>query len=855
MADVKLPHISRRALLGAAGATAATSSMGWAAVKKEVETLKKKGWKAYPVGCCMCGARCGMLAMHKEGEKPSRASIRILPNPDHPQRGYCGRGASALWAWDHPMRIRKPLKRKGERGSGEFEEISWDQALNEIAAKLKAIIAKDGEQSVVLTSHNFTAYQNWFAPAFGTPNVINHSATCNSASTFARRLIFGPTFSGLGKVEPDYLNVRYLLLVGRTLNCAMGVFSTAAQARENGARLVFVDPRMPEGALGESEWIPIKPGTDAAFLHGLIFVGLRENLCNLEWMRKWTNSPCLVTDDYTPITEDMVKQGGRKRYFAVIDEHTGNIAFQGPKLNEKGQPIGFDESPDVLPAMDWHGEVNLADGKRVHARTVFVAFKEANAKYTPEFVAKQTGIPAKRIIETARDFFNLGGVCDDGWYSSRNGNDVEAYELMSLINLFTGQMDRKGGFIVTQGAGVGGPGVKKAGTKCTGPTGVTWEVKPGKPMDKLFYPEGIGTLWPALEAAKTGKPYPVRALIMTGCSMFHREANSARLIEGFKAMELIVSQDILPQESNDWADYVLPSTFFLENHEYMGVNYARDGWAHKSDAMIDPPDGVEARHDIWQFCEILRRIDPALAARLGYNEEIKDRAGWKKWFNEQLVDGAWKKFIANKNKAKPGEGDRIAKEVEEKGFALVNAKKYDQTPYKTPFTTPTGKGEIISFYAVYQPSAKNTSPMPEYQPTKAYTHPKADNEFIIASGKDSASCCGVTLFTYPTRFTGDRTIWMNPIDAARLGINQGDTIELEGLDLPVKGRAQVTVTNRVIAGSLFAYGFSGGVRTKKLLPEYEWVREGVNTNWFATGKSQADCGNMSNNVTVRIKRV
>ena len=374
-------------------------------------------------------------------------------------------------------------------------------------------------------------------------------------------------------------------------------------------------------------------------------------------------------------------------------------------------------------------------------------------------------------------------------------------------------------------------------------------------MDKLFYPEGIGTLWPALEAAKTGKPYPVRARSMTGCSMFHREANSARLIEGFKAMELIVSQDILPQESNDWADYVLPSTFFLENHEYMGVNYARDGWAHKSDAMIDPPEGVEARHDIWQFCEILRRIDPALAARLGYNEETKDRAGWKKWFNEQLVDGAWKKFIANKNKAKPGEGDRIAKEVEEKGFALVNAKKYDQTPYKTPYTTPTAKGEIISFYAVYQPSAKNTSPMPEYQPTKAYTHPKADNEFIIASGKDSASCCGVTLFTYPTRFTGDRTIWMNPIDAARLGINQGDTIELEGLDLPVKGRAQVTVTNRVIAGSLFAYGFSGGVRTKKLLPEYEWVREGVNTNWFATGKSQADCGNMSNNVTVRIKRV
>ena len=96
---------------------------------------------------------------------------------------------------------------------------------------------------------------------------------------------------------------------------------------------------------------------------------------------------------------------------------------------------------------------------------------------------------------------------------------------------------------------------------------------------------------------------------------------------------------------------------------------------------------------------------------------------------------------------------------------------------------------------------------------------------------------------------------MNPVDAERLAIKTGDTIEVEGIDNGVKGRAQVTVTNRVIPGSLFAYGFSGGVRTKKLLPEYEWVREGVNTNWFATGKSQVACGNMSNNVTVRIKRV
>ena len=149
MSDLNVPRISRRTLLGAVGAGAATASMGWAAVKQEVEALQKKGWSAHPVACCVCGARSGLLAMHKDGEKPSRKTVRILPNPDHPQRGYCGRGAQALWAWDHPMRIKKPLKRKGERGSGEFEEISWDQALNEIAGKLKAIVEKYGGRAGV----------------------------------------------------------------------------------------------------------------------------------------------------------------------------------------------------------------------------------------------------------------------------------------------------------------------------------------------------------------------------------------------------------------------------------------------------------------------------------------------------------------------------------------------------------------------------------------------------------------------------------------------------------------------------------------------------------------------------------
>lgn len=221
---------------------------------------------------------------------------------------------------------------------------------------------------------------------------------------------------------------------------------------------------------------------------------------------------------------------------------------------------------------------------------------------------------------------------------------------------------------------------------------------------------------------------------------------------------------------------------------------------------------------------------PERAARAGYTAEIKTREEWLKWYNEGLLNKAWAKFIAGRNKAEPGEGDRIAREVAEKGFALVKAKAYETFPYRSPLMTPTGKAELVSFYVLGAATAKGIMALPEYAPTKSYTAPKpVSDEFVIVSGKNGASCSGLAMFTFPSKYTGDRTIWMNPVDAERLGIETGDMIECEGLDTGVRGVSAVTVTNRVMAGVLFSYGFSSGIRTKKLLPAYEWVREGLNT--------------------------
>lgn len=274
--------LTRRQMLGsvgvAAGAATVLSMAPWADVQAEVDKLKEEGWEAHPCACNVCGGYCGLLALHKKGAPVSRETVRIMPNPSHPQRGCCARGAGAMWTWDNPLRLRKPLKRVGERGEGKFEEISWDQALTEIAHKVKAIVEKDGERAVSMTTHNFKGQQSWLQAGIGTPNLIMHSSTCNSASIAGRRFVFGKGFDGAGKVEPDYENCHFLLLMGRTLNCAIGVHSVVSRARaEKGTRVVFVDPRMPEGALTGSKWLAIRPGTDGALLQAMLNIAINEN--------------------------------------------------------------------------------------------------------------------------------------------------------------------------------------------------------------------------------------------------------------------------------------------------------------------------------------------------------------------------------------------------------------------------------------------------------------------------------------------------------------------------------------------------------------------------------------------------
>lgn len=663
--------------------------------------------------------------------------------------------------------------------------------------------------------------------------------------------MFGKGFDGAGKMEPDYANLRYLLLIGRSMGAAMGALHTLNIARANGARVVSIDPRMPDISYGDVDWVGIRPSTDAAFVMGLINRMIQEGTADFDFIQRFTNGAYLVRDNGRPLTQADVIEGGDKAKYVVANA-TGELSFRGLKKNEAGAVV-FDEDPAFKAVLEGVAPVKLTDGTTIPVKTAYEVVKETAAPYTPEKVYEITGVEPGILLRIAKEFTNLKGVIDDGWYTSKNGTDVQLYQLICIANAMNGNIDIPGGLVVTAGAGFSVPSVSAG----KGPNGEKWQMAKEKRIDKIVYPEASATFKVALQAAVTGKPYPIKGVFFVGTTMFHREANSQELAEQLKKLELCVVQDVLPQELVDYADYVLPATYFMERKEMAGVKWALNGSIYLSDPGLTPPKGCEARHDVWILLEILRRAFPEKAERVGY-KECKTAEEFNKYF-DAFTDKGFNKFLAKCESQKPGWAEKIKKDIETQGWSTIKTKKYNEYPYHKPFGTPSGKVEIYAFQSFKnEANEKAIAPVSGYIPSPAFTAPKKNsNEFILVSGKNCVTCSGLNMFTQPTRYLGDRTVWMNPVDAQRLGIRNGDMAEIEGIDTKYVGQARITVTKKVVPGAVFAFGFSGGNRTKHLVndPEYQFVKEGINSHWFATGYAQPIFGNVANNSSVRIKKV
>jgi len=239
--------------------------------------------------CQACHSECGVLVHVDKGKV-----TKIKPDPNHPSsRGYiCVKGTNYAQFTYHPDRLKYPLRRAGGKGEGKWERVSWDQALDEIAARLTEVKEKYGVRSLG-AFHGTAPRESLFscsllASALGTPNVISTDLhICFAPSMVAEIATVGHTV--MQEEGPDYLSSKCILVCGgnplvshppRGRDLLEGV-------KKNKANLIVIDPRRTPLAAQADMWFQIRPGTDAALILGMLHTVISEELYDKAFVEKY----------------------------------------------------------------------------------------------------------------------------------------------------------------------------------------------------------------------------------------------------------------------------------------------------------------------------------------------------------------------------------------------------------------------------------------------------------------------------------------------------------------------------------------------------------------------------------------
>lgn len=243
------------------------------------------GVRVRPTICDICNpvTHCGIQAHVKEGRL-----VRVEGWPDHPhsQGTLCPKGAASRQYILHPDRLLRPLKRTGPRGGDGFEPITWDEALETIAARLSRIKSESGPESVVF----YAGYPKWMRPFlkrlalnFGSPNYCTESSVCNEASLLAAKLNYGAWGT------PDLGRTRCLLIWGRNpFWSSPPLARKILAAKKRGLRIIDVGPLVTPTTAQADIHLRLRPGTSGALAAGLAQVIIQEDLQDREFVARWT---------------------------------------------------------------------------------------------------------------------------------------------------------------------------------------------------------------------------------------------------------------------------------------------------------------------------------------------------------------------------------------------------------------------------------------------------------------------------------------------------------------------------------------------------------------------------------------
>lgn len=545
---------------------------------------------------------------------------KIEGNPTNPsnESGLCPKGNSALMRLYDPQRIKTPLKRtnpnKGPDEDPGWVPISWDEALDIVGKELKKTF-EDDPRKLLPAINDFQKLYLWAWPAAfgGNANYFSVVGTLCGGGYHPMNGFIHSAFAAGN--DTNYCNYWINNGGGDGFSSHLHVAGAArhmARARvERGMKLVTVEPRLSISAAKSDEWIPIRPATDRHFALGLCHVMIYENLFDAKFLKRDTNAVYLVGPD-----------GLFKR-----DENGKPMVWDS--VAEKAKP--FDDETIEKIALEGEYEV---DG--VNVRTAFQVFKDNIEKCTPERISKITTVPAGTIQRIAREFaeaatigatINIEGrdlplrPAAYNYYRGAQGHKTGTMTNHSfkLVNFLVGGIDAPGGhvgftlddFMEDRGHIWEGEGGQIKTTPHQLHPEVPFAFPPNTAHLMDYFPLGVdpGHLITKtfFEPEKWGMDYtPDTMLICHSNPLWNMNGPQDKYFEIMKSMRFIVAIDILLNESNIWADVVLPTLDNLERWNMVMIEPPLTEGPCLTQPAISPLHDCKSEEDI--FNEISERV-------------------------------------------------------------------------------------------------------------------------------------------------------------------------------------------------------------------------------------------------------
>ena len=249
--------------------------------------------------CGLCGANCGMLVEVADGHP-----VRFHGDPDNPVNSgkLCPKGSAVIELYEHPDRLNHVLKRVGKRGEGQWEKIGWEQAMDEIAAKLGDIRQREGPEALATLGGTMHArdWATWrFITQWGTPNFINSGRNCGSGSIITECAMYGWD-TVTGSAIPGITKCLIMWGANYAESNPMGWDGLRKAVAAGEMKLIVIDPRRTKSADIATLHLAPKPRTDGALALGMIRVIIEEGLYDKDFVENW----CIGFDEVREIASE-----------------------------------------------------------------------------------------------------------------------------------------------------------------------------------------------------------------------------------------------------------------------------------------------------------------------------------------------------------------------------------------------------------------------------------------------------------------------------------------------------------------------------------------------------------------------